>query len=89
MKREEKIRVGEKDKEREREREREEEREREKERERAKDPERGRQKRSGEEVEVVATVVRGSRNRAGGGPALTDYRLASRRQAVWWGGPQE
>lgn len=41
------------------------------------------------EVEVVATVVRGSRNRAGGGPALTDYGLASRRQAVWWGGPEE
>lgn len=59
---------------------------REKERERA---ERGRRKRSGEEVEVEATVVRGSRNRAGGGPALTDYGLASRRQAVWWGGPQE
>lgn len=63
-------------------------RERERERERAKDPERGRRKRSEEEVEVVATVVRGSRNRAGGGPALTDYGLASRRQAVWWGGPQ-
>ena len=40
------------------------------------------------EVEVVATVVRGSRNRAGGGPALTDYGLASRRQAAWWGGPR-
>lgn len=39
------------------------------------------------EVEVVATVVRGSRNRAGGGPALTDYGLASRRQPVWWGAP--
>lgn len=40
------------------------------------------------EVEVVATVVRGSRNRAGGGPALTDYGLASRRQPAWWGGPR-
>ena len=39
------------------------------------------------EVEVVATVVRGSRNRAGGGPALTDYGLASRRQPAWWGAP--
>lgn len=39
-------------------------------------------------MEVVATVVRGSRNRAGGGPALTDYGLASRRQAAWWGGPR-
>lgn len=37
---------------------------------------------------MEATVVRGSRNRAGGGPALTDYGLASRRQAVWWGDPR-
>lgn len=37
-------------------------------------------------MEVMATVVHGSRNRAGGGPALTDYGLASRRQVVWWGG---
>jgi len=58
------------------------EKERGEERERAKDPERDRRKRSGEEVEAMATVVRGSRNRAGGGPALTDYGLASRRQAV-------
>lgn len=36
---------------------------------------------------MVATVVRGSRNRAGGGPALTDYGLASRRQPAWWGAP--
>lgn len=36
----------------------------------------------------MATVVRGSRNRAGGGPALTDYGLASRRQVEWWGNPR-
>lgn len=76
--------------ERKKEREREIESDRERDREERGETERleDRRKRNGEEMEIMATVVRGSRNRAGGGPALTDYGLASRRQVVWWGDPR-